>query len=1152
MQVRAPAIAHRATACGAGLPERGRTSDNYSMTQPSTPGSAAAAMPLNEGERVAALQMLGVLDSAPEPVFDDLVWLASQCCDVPIALISLIDETRQWFKASCGLGTSQTPREIAFCSHALASTQILEVPDALEDPRFSSNPMVLDEPRIRFYAGSPLVGSAGHVYGTLCVIDRVPRHLSGTQREALQRLSRQVVSQLEARQGRREAQIQAGTLGRLLEAMPDAVVSCGPDGLLGEFNHVARAWHGTDPRSLPPSEWAEHFDLFEASGTRLLATGDIPLLAAWRGETVRGFELVIKARGQAPRSVLCNASPLFYADGTKMGAVCLMHDVTALRAATRAATIAAQRFSGAFSAATHGMVLVATTGHWIEVNDAICDMLGYSRDELLHMDFRRLTHPDDLMSHRDHIDRLVRRETQNYQLGKRYVRKDGETVWAHLAVSLVRDEFDQPLHFVAQIQDVTEQRSMEERLRDSERRMRSILENTEDAFIVADEDGHILEWNRAAQATFGWRRAEVLGRPMAEAILAPAMRTHSLAALMGNEDTRARRQLLPGWHRDQHEFPMEITLSQVQLESSRIVTAFMHDISERVAADQQLRRREAQLQLMADSVPALIAHVDADLRYQFANKAYGRWFGKDPAQIVGRSMDEVLGPAHFAKAWPYIDRVLKGERVQFEAEVTNAAGETRVMFASYIPDVQPEGLDPASAPAVGFHLTVTDITIHKDYANRLAISSARLERALEGAELGLWELNIEAMTLQVDARGSAMLGFGPTEVTKTVPEWTAALHPLDQEPNVAAFRRHLGGLTESYENEFRVQGPQGPWIWLFSRGKVIRRSATGAPSTIIGTFMDITQRKLDEEALARAALLLRQSGAMARVGGWTLNPATGEAAWTDEVYRIHDLEPQTAPDLSQALNYYTEASRPLIGAAVQRCMDDGTPWDLELELISHKGRHLWVRAQGEPTYQDGQIVQLSGAFQDITERKHSELQLQRLNATLAELSYTDALTGLGNRRLFDEALSAEWGRTRRQDASVALLMIDIDHFKHYNDMHGHQAGDECLRQVGAVLQGALFRAHEKPMRYGGEEFVVLLPGTTGDEAQVVAQRVLQAFDHAALPHGASPLGPHVTLSIGVAALQPTAEVTEKQLVRDADQALYQAKAAGRARFMRWR
>lgn len=510
MQVRVPAIGAMPPP-GATSAGKGRTSDNYSMTQPSTPGNAAAARPLNENERLAALQMLGVLDSAPEPVFDDLAWLASQCCDAPIALISLIDETRQWFKASCGLGTPQTSREIAFCSHALASTQILEVPDALEDPRFSSNPMVLGEPGIRFYAGAPLVGSTGHVYGTLCVIDRVPRRLSGTQREALQRLSRQVVSQLEARQGRREAQIQAGTLGRLLEAMPDAVVSCGSDGLLGEFNHVARAWHGTDPRSLPPSEWAEHFDLFEASGTRLLATGDIPLLAAWRGETVRGFELVIKAKGQPPRSVLCNASPLFYADGTKMGAVCLMHDVTALRAATRAATIAAQRFSGAFSAATHGMALVATTGHWIEVNDALCGMLGYSRDELLRMDFRRLTHPDDLMSHRDHIDRLVRRETQNYQLGKRYLRKDGETVWAHLAVSLVRDEFDQPLHFVAQIQDVTEQRSMEERLRDSERRMRSILEDTEDAFIVADEDGQILEWNRAAQAMFGWRRAECWG-----------------------------------------------------------------------------------------------------------------------------------------------------------------------------------------------------------------------------------------------------------------------------------------------------------------------------------------------------------------------------------------------------------------------------------------------------------------------------------------------------------------------------------------------------------------------------------------------------------------------------------------------------------------
>jgi len=1122
------------------------------MTQPPSPGSAAAAAtPLHEAGRVAALKALEVMDSAPEPTFDDLVWLASQFCEAPIALVSLVDETRQWFKASCGLLAPETPREFAFCAHALAATDILEVPDALEDPRFASNPLVLGEPHIRFYAGAPLVGHTGHIYGTLCVIDQVPRRLSGRQRDALQRLSRQVVSQLEARRGRREAQIQAGTLSRLLEAMPDAVVSCGPDGLLGEFNHAARAWHGTDPRSLPPAEWAEHFDLFDASGTELLSTEQIPLLAAWRGKTVRNDELVIKAKGQPPRSVLCNASPLFHTDGTILGAVCVMHDVTALRAATHAAAISAQRFSGTFSAATHGIALVSPTGQWLEVNDALCGMLGYSRQELLHIDFRRLTHPDDLTSHRSHVDRLIRKETQNYQLSKRYLHKDGATVWAHLAVSLVRDEFDQPLHFVAQIQNVTEQRDMEERLRDSELRMRSILENTGDAFIATDEHGLILEWNRAAQDTFGWRRAEVVGRPLIDTIVAPSLPPQERDRLMNGERSPGQRLRLPGLHRDGHGFPMEMTLSHVQLESARIVTAFMHDISDREAAEQALRDREAQLRLVADNVPALIAHVDADLRYQFVNKAYGAWLGKDPAHIVGRRMDEILAPTHFAKARPHLARVLTGESVQFEAEVADAAGNTRVMFASYIPDVRPGEPGQALPAPAGVHLTVTDITVHKDYARKMALSSARLERALEGAELGLWELDIAQMTLQVDARGAAMLGFGDAEVIKTVAEWTAVLHPLDQAPNVAAFRRHLRGETDSYENEFRVQSPGGHWIWLFSRGKVIQRSAAGDPATLIGTFMDVTQRKNDEEALARAALLLRQSGAMARVGGWTLDVATGEAAWTDEVYRIHDMEPQASPDLPQALGFYTETSRPLITLAVEQCIRDGTPWDLELELVSAKGRALWVRAQGEPVYQDGVIVRLSGAFQDITERKHSELQLQRLNATLAELSYTDALTGLGNRRLFDQTLGVEWGRARRQASSVALLMIDIDYFKRYNDVHGHPAGDECLRQVGALLQGALFRAHEKPMRYGGEEFVVLLPHTTGEEAEVVAQRVLAAFEHAALAHGASPLGPHVTLSVGVAALQPGHDVHEKELVRHADQALYQAKGAGRARFMVW-
>ncbi len=150
--------------------------------------------PPRESQRLAALRELAILDTAPERVFDDIVRLASAICGTPIALISLVDDTRQWFKARMGLEAWQTPREHAFCAHVLETDgEILEIPDAADDPRFRDNPLVLDEPRIRFYAGAPICSPEGHTLGSVCAIDRVPRRLTPEQREALGILSRQTM-----------------------------------------------------------------------------------------------------------------------------------------------------------------------------------------------------------------------------------------------------------------------------------------------------------------------------------------------------------------------------------------------------------------------------------------------------------------------------------------------------------------------------------------------------------------------------------------------------------------------------------------------------------------------------------------------------------------------------------------------------------------------------------------------------------------------------------------------------------------------------------------------------------------------------------------------------------------------------------------------
>ncbi len=181
-------------------------------------GKAAAIATLSaEDRRQRALESYRILDTLPEAAYDDIVRLASLICEAPMAMVSLIDRERQWFKAVAGVGANETPRDIAFCDHAIrAPGDLLEVQDARLDPRFAENPFVIDDPGIRFYAGMPILSGDGHALGTVCVIDSRPHALSGPQRESLHLLSRLTTHLLEARRTalrleRRKAEQDFGT-----------------------------------------------------------------------------------------------------------------------------------------------------------------------------------------------------------------------------------------------------------------------------------------------------------------------------------------------------------------------------------------------------------------------------------------------------------------------------------------------------------------------------------------------------------------------------------------------------------------------------------------------------------------------------------------------------------------------------------------------------------------------------------------------------------------------------------------------------------------------------------------------------------------------------------------------------------------------------
>ena len=273
-----------------------------------TPKANPAAHPENENQRLLALQRYQILDTLPEQAFDDLTVLAASICDTPIALVSLVDEKRQWFKSKVGLEATETPRDLAFCAHAILSpSKPLIVPNALEDERFASNPLVLSDPNIRFYSGVPLVTPDHFPLGTLCVIDRVPRQLTRQQLTALQALGRQVISQLELRLNvakleqtvvkqkcTEEALLSSVATNRaLLNAIPDLMFRLNRDGVFVNYQAPKESqlflyeadFLGKKVEEVLPSSIAEPF--LEGMG-QAQQTGELQVLEyqwSWQGHT---------------------------------------------------------------------------------------------------------------------------------------------------------------------------------------------------------------------------------------------------------------------------------------------------------------------------------------------------------------------------------------------------------------------------------------------------------------------------------------------------------------------------------------------------------------------------------------------------------------------------------------------------------------------------------------------------------------------------------------------------------------------------------------------------------------------------------------------------------------------------------------------------
>lgn len=565
------------------------------------------------------------------PELDRITRTATRVFNVPMALVTLLDDDWQWFASKVGMAMDRTPRDQAFCAHAILLPAPMVVPDARLDPRFADNPLVTRDPFVRFYAGHTVRSRQGVPLGTLCVLDTRPRTFSESDRQALADLAVMVEKQLHLREADTEA-AQARTalaqrqalLSRVVDHAGVGIALLDGEGRILESNRYFESLTGRPASALQGRPFTELLDLRD------------------RDQGCQALDVVGGADPAGPAHELRFRHPDGNVTWAQLGFSILPDS----------------EGSGEHS------IVVAT-----------------DIDTLRRTQF-------DLQDLQRQLEERVRARTAELEasaaaLGVETARRDN----AQSALVAEREHF------------------------------RRVLENTSDAFVEIDGEDRILTWNGSARRIFGWSADEALGRCFGELTVPPPLRTRHARWLQQLRDsgysTRMKQRIeTQGQRRNGEEFPMEMTFSTSQEGDRLMVHGFLVDISQRKVDEAALRETMRRLRTITDNVPAMIAHIGADLCYRFHNRTYFHWFDLPPQGLVGRHLRTFWGDALFDKMRPDIERVLAGEHLTVEYMLPARQG-TMWFHGNFVPHTDDEGRSD------GFYLLAQDITERKRLYERI-------------------------------------------------------------------------------------------------------------------------------------------------------------------------------------------------------------------------------------------------------------------------------------------------------------------------------------------------------------------------------------------------------------------------------------------------
>jgi PAS domain S-box-containing protein len=961
-------------------------------------------LPEDERARIGTLHWYEILDTAPEEAFDDLAHLAAQLCEASIALINFVDHDRQWIKAKHGIDISEFPRHVGFCTYCLQHRSPLVINDTHLDDRFAQNPVVVNPPHIRFYAGAPLVAPNGQILGTLCVADHVPRDLSQSQLQGLVMLSRQVVHQLELRRNvnhlsdalakRQQAEAalreSEACFRTLIQDLQVGVLLQGPSAEILLSNRTALDLLGlSEDQLLGKTSFDPDWRVLHEDGTPFPGESHpVPQAIATRKPIRNVVMIVYRPSHNDYVWLLVNAEPQFADDGSVRQVICTFSDITEHRQVEEALRKSETRNRALLNAIPDLMLRVSKTGTYLDIKPTRNIQTLLPSQELLGKNIYDVL-PEDIAQQRMyHINKAL--ETGEVQVFEHRLTINDRL--RHEESRVVVSGEDEVLLIV---RDITDRKLSEEAIKQAEEKYRNIYEHAVEGIFQTTSEGRYLSVNPALAKMYGYESPQEMmslltdiGRQL---YVDPHRRPEFMRLMQAHDTVQEFESQI--YRKDGSIIWLSENVRSVKDANGQLLyyegTAI--DITARKQAEVALRQREQEFKALVENAPDVITRVDRSYRCLYVNPAVERETGIAAKHFIGKTLAELNLPNNLAHQWQtFLQQGFEtGQEQSIEFSFPTAQG-----LQHYCARIVPEF---ASDRTVESLLIITrDITAYKRSEASLRQSQERYALAVSAGEVGVWDWNLETNEIYLDPILKALLGYTDEEIQNHMDDWSTFVHPDDMPLVEAQVNAHLAGNTPRFEIEHRMLHRDGSIRWFYACGTACW-SRDGKAYRMVGTDTHITEHKQAEEALRESEKKYRLVVNNVKEvifqtdveGNWTfLNFAWTEITHFSLQESIH----------TSFLQYIHIDDRPhnqaLFQQLIQRQRSD---YRCEIRLLTKNHHIRWIEVYARLTLDtDSSVIGTSGTLNDITDRKQAEERLRQLYDITAtqQLSFTEKMDRL--------------------------------------------------------------------------------------------------------------------------------------------------------------